>query len=109
MNRTFRADRVHRTAVLRFALLGALALVLVVPAAGFAGQAKKAAPQTSTASCQLQVFSWWTGGGEAAGLTKLIAIWNKGNPTCKFKNDGRRRSRQQHRAVLAQLSPRTSR
>ena len=86
MNRTFRADRVHRTAVLRFALLGALALVLVVPAAGFAGQAKKAAPQASTASCQLQVFSWWTGGGEAAGLTKLIAIWNKSNPTCKFKN-----------------------
>jgi glucose/mannose transport system substrate-binding protein len=87
MNRTFRVDRVHRTAVLRFALLGALALVLVVPAAGFAGQAKKAAPQASTASCQLQVFSWWTGGGEAAGLTKLIAIWNKSNPTCKFKNE----------------------
>ncbi len=74
----------RRATVLRVALLGALALVLVVPAAGYGGQAKKAAPQ---ASCQLQVFSWWTGGGEAAGLTKLIGIWNKSNPTCKFKNE----------------------
>jgi len=84
MIRTFREDRVRRATVLRVALLGALALVLVVPAAGYGGQAKKAAPQ---ASCQLQVFSWWTGGGEAAGLTKLIGIWNKSNPTCKFKNE----------------------
>jgi glucose/mannose transport system substrate-binding protein len=87
MIRTFREDRVRRAAVLRFALLGALALVLVVPAAGYGGQAKKGAPQSSQASCQLQVFSWWTGGGEAAGLTKLINIWNKSNPTCKFKNE----------------------
>jgi len=26
---------------------------------------------------QLEVFSWWTGGGEAAGLDALIAIWNE--------------------------------
>ena len=87
MKRTFRRDRVRRATVLRFALLGALALVLVVPAASFGGQAKKAAPQASTAACQLQVFSWWTGGGEAAGLQKLIGIWNKANPNCKFKNE----------------------
>ena len=86
MIRTFREDRVHRAAVLRFALLGALALVLVVPTAGYGGQAKKAAPQASQA-CQLQVFSWWTGGGEAAGLAKLINIWNKNNASCKFKNE----------------------
>ena len=77
----------NRTTVLRLALLGALVLLLVVPAAGYAGQSKKAAPQSSQASCQLQVFSWWTGGGEAAGLTKLIGIWNKSNPSCKFKNE----------------------
>ena len=80
MKRTFRRDRVRRATVLRFALLGALALVLVVPAASFGGQAKKAAPQSSAAACQLQVFSWWTGGGEAAGLEKLIGIWNKSQP-----------------------------
>jgi len=77
----------NRTTVVRLTLLGALSLLLVVPAAGYAGQSKKAAPQTSQASCQLQVFSWWTGGGEAAGLTKLIGIWNKSNPSCKFKNE----------------------
>src|SRR5580765_6180663 len=87
MKHTFRRDRVRRATVLRFALLGALALVLVVPAASFGGQAKKAAPQASTAACQLQVFSWWTGGGEAAGLQKLIGIWNTANPNCKFKNE----------------------
>jgi glucose/mannose transport system substrate-binding protein len=84
MIRTFREDPVRRTTVLRLALLGALALVLVVPAAGYGRQTKQASTQ---ASCQLQVFSWWTGGGEAAGLAKLITIWNKSNPTCKFKNE----------------------
>ena len=75
MKRTFRRDRVRRATVLRFALLGALSLLLVVPAAGNARPSKKAAPAAS--ACQLQVFSWWTGGGEARGLAKLIKIWNK--------------------------------
>src|SRR6186713_2964428 len=65
-------------------LLAAIALLLL-PAGGFARTDVKAGP--SATSCQLQVFSWWTGGGEAAGLTKLINIWNHNNPTCKFKNE----------------------
>jgi glucose/mannose transport system substrate-binding protein len=77
-------DRIARMTVLRAALLGALALVLVIPAAGYGGQTKHSGTQ---ASCQLQVFSWWTGGGEAAGLDKLIKIWNTANPNCKFKNE----------------------
>ena len=77
-------DRLRRTPVLRLAVLCALALVLVVPAAGHAGPAKHTKSQ---ASCQLQVFSWWTGGGEAAGLASLIKIWNKNNASCKFKNE----------------------
>ena len=84
MIRTLRRGPVRRTTVLRAALLGALALVLIVPAAGYGGQAKKS---TSQASCQLQVFSWWTGGGEAAGLAKLIKIWNANNKSCPFKNE----------------------
>jgi glucose/mannose transport system substrate-binding protein len=32
------------------------------------------------------VFSWWTGGGEAAGLTKVIGIWKKEHPSIKFIN-----------------------
>ena len=53
----------------------------MLPAAGLGNQA------TSAQSCELSVFSWWTGGGEAAGLDKLIKIWNKANPTCQFKNE----------------------
>jgi glucose/mannose transport system substrate-binding protein len=76
--------RVSRSTAARAALLVVFAL-LVLPAAG------NARPGTiggaTATSCQLQVFSWWTGGGEAAGLTKLIGIWNKNNPSCKFKNE----------------------
>ena len=65
------------------ALAAALALAIAVPAAS----AKTAAPTGKSASCQLSVFSWWTGGGEAAGLAKLITIWNKTNKSCPFKNE----------------------
>ena len=64
------------------ALLATLALAIPV-----AATAKSSAPASSAASCQLSVFSWWTGGGEAAGLTKLISIWNKTQKTCPFKNE----------------------
>ncbi len=75
------------------ALIGllVLAVALVLPASGLS--AKKSAMKSSAASCQLQVFSWWTGGGEAAGLAKLIQIWNTdptlggGNPKCPFVNE----------------------
>jgi glucose/mannose transport system substrate-binding protein len=81
MNRGRR--RTVRSAAATAALLAVTALLLV-PAAGSAKPTKSGATQ---ATCQLQVFSWWTGGGEAAGLTKLIGIWNTYNPTCKFKNE----------------------
>ena len=74
MIRNIQHDRarhgIARTTVLRGAVLAALALVLVIPAAGYGGQAKQSGTQ---ASCQLQVFSWWTGGGEAAGLRQPAA------------------------------------
>jgi glucose/mannose transport system substrate-binding protein len=76
--------RLWRPTAAKAALLVGCTLLLV-PAAGNARPGKSSGAQAS--SCQLQVFSWWTGGGEAAGLTKLIAIWNKNNPTCKFKNE----------------------
>jgi glucose/mannose transport system substrate-binding protein len=71
----------HRRTVIGAALVGLVVAALVVPAAG---QGKQAGPSQD---CQLEVFSWWTGGGEAAGLTKLIDIWNKNNANCKFKNE----------------------
>jgi glucose/mannose transport system substrate-binding protein len=78
---------VNRVTTRSLALFGTLALaavLLALPAGGYAGTAAKS---NAKASCQLSVFSWWTGGGEAAGLTKLIGIWNKANKACQFKNE----------------------
>jgi len=67
---------VNRTG-LRIVLVGLLAgLLLVLPAAGFG----------KSSASQLEVFSWWTGGGEAHGLDALIKIWNKQHPTMHVKN-----------------------
>jgi glucose/mannose transport system substrate-binding protein len=43
-----------------------------------------AAPQTG--GQQVEVFSWWTGGGEAAGLEAMIAIFNTQHPDIEFVN-----------------------
>ena len=56
-----RFGRTPRRTVLAAALVAG-AVALVVPAAGLGNQA------SSSQACQLSVFSWWTGGGEAAGL-----------------------------------------
>ncbi len=74
----------RRTTVVKLVLCGLLAVSLAIPASAYSGKSRTG---STTASCQLQVFSWWTGGGEAAGLAKLITIWNTNNPTCKFKNE----------------------
>ena len=83
--------KTHRMAV----LFGLLALILTVALLGTACGSKKKSAKTGTSAgaCQLQVFSWWTGGGEAAGLAKLISIWNTdanlggGTPKCPFVNE----------------------
>lgn len=75
-----RPGRIPRRTVLVAALVGA-AVALALPASSLGTQAK------GSQACQLQVFSWWTGGGEAAGLDKLIKIWNKTNSDCPFKNE----------------------
>ena len=59
----------------------AILAVLAVPASGLGGQ------ERAGQACELSVFSWWTGGGEAAGLNRLIKIWNRQNPNCPFKNE----------------------
>lgn len=35
---------------------------------------------------EVEVFSWWTGGGEAAGLDAMIEIWNEEHPDIEFVN-----------------------
>ena len=69
-----------RRTALGLVLVSLVLVALVVPAAGYSGKS------SSAQSGELEVFSWWTGGGEAAGLTKVIAIWNKQNPNIKFVN-----------------------
>src|SRR2546428_13593618 len=67
-----------RKMVLRTAVFGFLvALLLVVPSSGFG----------KSSASQLEVFSWWTGGGEAHGLQALLKIWNKQHPTVPFRNE----------------------
>ncbi|HEU5211617.1 MAG TPA: ABC transporter substrate-binding protein [Gaiellaceae bacterium] len=69
----------------KFAVVLALAAcaVGVAVTTGSAKTHRVAATQAN----QLEVFSWWTGGGEAHGLQALIKIWNKNNPTTPFKNE----------------------
>jgi glucose/mannose transport system substrate-binding protein len=69
-----------RRTPLGLVLLSLLVVALAVPAAGYSGKS------SATQSGELEVFSWWTGGGEAAGLTKVIGIWKKQNPNIKFVN-----------------------
>jgi len=66
----------------------ALALVLAVAAAACGGDDDGGGGEEAGATKKkdVEVFSWWTGGGEAAGLEKIIAIWNKEQPDMKFKN-----------------------
>ena len=57
-----------------FALLSIILIAsFVITACG--GGAKK-----------VEVFSWWTGGGEAAGLEAMIKVFNANNPNVEFIN-----------------------
>lgn len=38
------------------------------------------------ASNEVEVFSWWTGGGEAAGLEAMIKVFSADNPKITFNN-----------------------
>jgi glucose/mannose transport system substrate-binding protein len=44
------------------------------------------ATEAPAAKQQLEVFSWWTGGGEAAGLEAMIKIWQTKYPDIEFIN-----------------------
>ena len=53
----------------------ATALALLIPFTAFADNAKK-----------LEVFSWWTSGGEAAALDALFGVYKKANPGVEIIN-----------------------
>jgi glucose/mannose transport system substrate-binding protein len=39
-----------------------------------------------SAADEVEVFSWWTGGGEAAGLEAMMKVFNAENPKITFNN-----------------------
>src|SRR5512139_4107486 len=60
------------------------------PASDFTGldemSAATEAPAAGTTEGQVEVFSWWTGGGEAAGLEAMIKVFNEQYPGVEFIN-----------------------
>lgn len=61
-------------------------LVVVAMVLSACGEAKPTDVPVVAASTQVEVFSWWTGGGEAAGLDAMIVIFKAKNPTIEFIN-----------------------
>ncbi len=53
-------------------------------ASDFTGLGESSAP--ATVAGQVEVFSWWTGGGEAAGLEAMIKIFAAEYPEIEFVN-----------------------
>ena len=46
----------------------------------------KAEAEPAGGEKEVEVFSWWTGGGEAAGLEAMIKVFEAKNPDVKFVN-----------------------
>jgi glucose/mannose transport system substrate-binding protein len=68
-----------------------LILALVMAACGGAEEPTQApeeevAPPPAAMEEQVEVFSWWTGGGEAAGLEAMIEVFNEWYPDITFIN-----------------------
>ena len=92
MGATSRTSRRGKSRLLEAALLALAALLLALGAACGGDDDEEpeggggGAETTEEAAAEIEVFSWWTGGGEAAGLEKMIEIWNKEHPNTQFKN-----------------------
>ena len=84
MRQTIRRQRLRRRFVLPL-LVGSVGVVALLTVGSAAGS--RADPTGTKVASQLEVFSWWTGGGEAHGLQKLITIWNRQHKNVPFKNE----------------------
>lgn len=51
-----------------------------------AGTETETETETEGSADQVEVFSWWTGGGEAAGLEAMIEVFNAQHPDTEFIN-----------------------
>lgn len=64
-----------------------VALMLVLSMVmGACAQTKPTDTPAVVVPTQVEVFSWWTGGGEAAGLDAMIVIFKAKYPTIEFVN-----------------------
>ncbi len=63
-----------------FSLVAGLSLVLA------ACTTPTATPETPPTRAQLEIFSWWTNGGEANGLNAMYDIYKQGNPDVEIIN-----------------------
>ncbi|MBI9049223.1 MAG: carbohydrate ABC transporter substrate-binding protein [Anaerolineaceae bacterium] len=50
------------------------------------GQAETSGEAATDGKQEVEVFSWWTGGGEAAGLDAMIKVFGEQYPDIKFVN-----------------------
>src|SRR5574341_1448005 len=67
-------------------LLWITAMLLIVVLALAACQTAAPATTEEAGATQVEVFSWWTGGGEAAGLDAMIQVFNTEYPDIEFVN-----------------------
>src|SRR5437867_3318076 len=63
-------------------LIGAGLLETLVSCAG----QSSVAPASGQPKGQLEIFSWWTAGGEADGLAELLKVYGKKYPDVTVKN-----------------------
>ncbi len=64
-------------------MLSIALLALCIPAFVFANGTSE---QAKAPSNEIEIFSWWTAGGEADGLDALIKVFETKNPTLKLIN-----------------------
>jgi glucose/mannose transport system substrate-binding protein len=71
----------------RMALASALGMSLVLSGCGSSSSQKEAASDASkNAKNSVEIFSWWTGAGEEAGLKALIELFKKKHPDIDVVN-----------------------
>jgi glucose/mannose transport system substrate-binding protein len=63
-----------------------LVSVLVLSAIALTACGTPAAEEPMVGDTAVEVFSWWTGGGEAAGLEAMIGVFNTDYPDIEFIN-----------------------
>lgn len=82
----------NRREFLKFTAMGAGAMALaacaapVAPAGAPAASAPAAEGGAAAAGGKLEIFSWWTAGGEVEGLNHLFDIYKRDNPDVEIIN-----------------------